>query len=318
MSVKNKVINLSVIALICLVYLCVTTMGIIMMLPNNSAEKLNAISNFEIVDNLADGNGKKAKVVILAGQSNADGVASKNYLKANVGNAKYQIYENGFDNVYINYFNSNGTNFSNGFEKTAVGCGFTKDYFGPELGIAEKLNELYVDEQFFIIKYSWGGSNLHTQWRSPSSSGKTGELYTAFKNFVNANLHYLILKNYDIEISAVCWMQGESDSFNIIDAHKYKNNLLNFILDVRKDFDKYKADGGIKFIDAYIANAEIWKHHKIVNTAKSIVAKSSKLNYCVDTISNNLTRKEPIENPDLAHYDSLSQIKLGHLFAEKI
>jgi hypothetical protein len=41
------------------------------------------------------------------------------------------------------------------------------------------------------------------------------------------------------------------------------------------------------------------------------------MNALVDTISAGLDcTKEPEGNPDIPHYDSLSEIKLGHLFAE--
>ena len=42
-----------------------------------------------------------------------------------------------------------------------------------------------------------------------------------------------------------------------------------------------------------------------------------KLNICIYIINNELTYgKKSVEDPDLAHYDSLSEIKLGHLFIE--
>ena len=43
------------------------------------------------------------------------------------------------------------------------------------------------------------------------------------------------------------------------------------------------------------------------------------MNVLVDTISEGLTCSgEPEGNPDMAHYDALSEIKLGHLFAEHL
>ena len=43
------------------------------------------------------------------------------------------------------------------------------------------------------------------------------------------------------------------------------------------------------------------------------------MNRVIDTISEGLTcSNEPSDNPDIAHYDSLSEIKLGHLFIENI
>lgn len=319
MLTKNKIINLLVIVIILFIYLMFVISGISSLLPNAQNNNLNVIKNFEIQDNLTNGNGKTANVIILAGQSNADGVALNTYLQKNVSQQEYQKYQNGFDNVYINYFTSNGVNYSNGFVKTAIAQGHNKNYFGPELGIADKLNSLYPNQTFFIIKYSWGATNLCNQWRSPSSIGVTGEVYTAFKNFVNTSINYLISKNYNVKIKAMCWMQGESDSFNIQTAIKYKYYLQNLISDVRAEFNNHKADGGIKFIDAFIANTDIWKCHNIINGCKLLVDKKSKLNYCVDTISNGLTcLNEPYESPDICHYDSLSTLKLGHLFAEYI
>jgi hypothetical protein len=43
------------------------------------------------------------------------------------------------------------------------------------------------------------------------------------------------------------------------------------------------------------------------------------MNVLVDTISAGLDcSQEPEGTPDIPHYDSLSEIKLGHLFAEEI
>ena len=43
------------------------------------------------------------------------------------------------------------------------------------------------------------------------------------------------------------------------------------------------------------------------------------MNVVVDTIAAGLIcTEEPEGNPDIPHYDSLSEIKLGHLFAEHI
>lgn len=71
-------------------------------------------------------------------------------------------------------------------------------------------------------------------------------------------------------------------------------------------------------IDAYISSSGYWVDYKRINRAKQSICDSSNLNLCIDTIEEGLTfDKEPVNNPDLAHYDSLSEIKLGHLFVEK-
>ena len=274
---------------------------------------------FSVKDTLPDGNGKKVKVILLGGQSNASGCSSDEYLKQNVSAEQYAEYENGYDNVYINYF-ATGTNHSSEFVKCAARQGELGTHFGPELGMADKLNERYPDETFFIIKWAWGGSNLYDQWRAPSSEGGTGDFYLQFVQYVKTSLQYLTDKNYDIEIEGMCWMQGESDSFSVTDASNYGSNLTDLIKDLRREFSPYAADNGIAFVDAYIAdNPVYWVYCEIVNQQKDRVAASSSMNVLVDTISEGLTcSEEPQPTPDLAHYDSLSQIKLGHLFVEHL
>ena len=274
---------------------------------------------FTVDDTLPDGNGKRATVILLGGQSNASGCALDEYLARRVSPEKYAEYQSGYDNVYINYY-CTGTNVSQGFVKCGAKQGEGGGYFGPELGLAEMLHEKYPDEQFFIIKYAIGGSNLYDQWLSPSSVGLTGDFYKAFVCFVETSMEYLISKDYDVKIEGMCWMQGESDTLSYADATHYGKRLTAFIDDMRDRFAPYAAEGGIAFVDALIAdNPTYWVHWDLVNAAKHDVADASPLNALVDTIGAGLVcGVEPEYKPDPVHYDSMSAIKLGHLFAEEI
>ena len=272
---------------------------------------------FTLNDTLPEGNGEKARVILLGGQSNASGCSRDDYLQKNVSPEKYEEYKRGFDNVYINYLS--GSNRSGGFVKCATLQGELAGCFGPELGIAEKLHEIHPDETFFIIKCAWGGTNLYNQWLSPSSFGITGDLYKQFVEYVKTSLEYLVSKNYDVKIEAMCWMQGESDSLSIENATDYATHLNNFIKDIRKEFNSYASDDGIAFIDAYIAdNPVFWVYCEQINSSKKAVAESSAMNDVIDTVSHGLScSEEPHQSPDMAHYDSMSEIKLGKLFAEE-
>ena len=299
-----------------LALICAALIALVCFLLINHSLK-NKIT-FSINDTLPDGNGKNATVILLAGQSNASGCSLDEYLQKNVTAEKYEEYKNGYDNVYINYLS--GSKMSNEFVKCATLQGEIEGGFGPELGLAEKLHELYPDETFFIIKCAWGGTNLYEQWLSPSGAGKTGELYQSFAAFVKAGIKYLISKDYNVKIEGMCWMQGESDAFMIESSSSYGKNLENFIRDIRKEFSPYAADDGIAFIDAYIAaNPMYWVYYEGVNLGKSDVVELSHMNALIDTVSEGLIcSQEPEGQPDLAHYDSLSEIKLGHLFAEEL
>jgi len=273
---------------------------------------------FTINDTLSDGNGKEATVILLGGQSNASGCSLDEYLKKNVSAEEYAEYQSGFDNVYINYLS--GANMSQTFVKCASFQGELPGSFGPELGLAEKLSQMYPDRTFFIIKCAWGGTNLYSEWLSPSSKGRTGKLYKQFETYVETSIEYLISKNYDVQIAGMCWMQGESDAIAVDTSEDYGTHLDNLIKDVREKFADYASENGIAFVDAYIAaNPAYWVYYEAVNEGKQEVAERSYLNAVVDTITAGLTcDKEPEGAPDMAHYDAMSQIKLGHLFAEEL
>ena len=275
--------------------------------------------SFTIEDTLSEVPGKKAKVILLAGQSNASGCSIDAYLEKNVSSEKYAEYKEGYDTIYINYYSS-GENISNGFVKTSTNQGETDKNFGPEVGLAEKLQELYPNETFFILKFAWGATDLFSQWLSPSSDGATGYLYRNFVRYVKQNMKYLSSKGYEPVIEGLCWMQGESDSFSVENATNYEIHLKNFIADIRDDLSKYASEDGIAFVDASIAdNPVYWVYCDLVNASKKAVAESSDSNVLIDTNAYGLAcDKEPEESPDIPHYDSLSQIRLGNLFGEQV
>ena len=99
---------------------------------------------FEINDTLAKANGKTAKVIILAGQSNAAGCSHVEYLEKNVSSEQFAEYEEGYDNVYINFF-STKKNASNGFVKCAAGQGDDYVvYYSPALAPMLKITEGFI------------------------------------------------------------------------------------------------------------------------------------------------------------------------------
>ena len=142
---------------------------------------------------------------------------------------------------------------------------------------------------------------------------KRGELYEAAINFTKTSLDYLISKNYDIQIDAICWMQGESDA-NPTLSKRYYTNIKNFVKFLRRDLSSYQKT--IDFIDAGISDSPYWTQHERVNNAKLKFSNEDEHNYYFDTIDAGLHyNQEPVEGPDMAHYDSESEILLGKLFA---
>ncbi len=281
----------------------------------NSKDSMNARLEFSVEDTLEEVENTTAKVILLFGQSNATGVAGNSYLSLNDPDT-YSKASNGY-NIKINYITENGGNTSNDrFVNVKLGQGANNSYYGPEIGIADYLTSNNKDENVFIIKYSWGGIFLHSQWFDKKHN--RGELYNASLNFTLASLNYLRSKGYNIEIEAICWMQGESDAVYKRYARNYYKNTVKLIEYYREDLKEFYKDN-LLFIDAGILEIETWPYSKIVNDAKRRVSSLSDYNIYFNTTEMNLTSNyEPEGSPDLAHYDSMSMLELGRKFASFI
>lgn len=277
---------------------------------------INMNNDFKIDDSLKDGNNKKAKVIVLLGQSNASGCSLNSYLKQNSNENDYKRYNDGYDNVLINYSIDNQSYTSNGkFKKVDLTCGVKEGYFGPEVGFSDSLNKMYNDELFFILKFTMSGYSLNHHWLS---NYEKGDIYNSCIIYLKTYLDFLISKNYNINLDAILFMQGESDTTEF-KASRYYENLIKLTSYFRKDLDSYNDDE-IYFIDAGISNSPYClPSYPKINKAKEEFSKTSEYNIYFPTIDNGLTTLyEPYENPDLGHYDSLSMIKLGNLFANEL
>ena len=274
----------------------------------------------------------KAKIIILAGQSNAVGVAHTKYLSRHFSEEKVDKFKEGFDGILMNYYSHDMK--SNSFVKTTLGCAEKgKDTFGPEVGIADYLSEKYPDDKFFIVKSAVGGTNIFYDWLPPSCKGeyqkesfgfgdtesefyrKGGWCFNELVKVLNESISILENQGYEPEICAFCWMQGESDALEIGTVEKYGMRYENLLKDLKEKFGKYMEN--CSYIDAGIS--EVWQYYREINQWKEEHAKKTPNSFYIDTIAEGLvTLKEPEEEVDFAHYDSDCTIKLGYLFAEKI
>lgn len=281
---------------------------------------------------------KKAKIIVLSGQSNAVGVGHVKCLKRSFSDDKIQEYFNGYDNIKINYYSHDKK--SDGFTVTTTCCTEkNKETIGPELGMAEYLNTKFPDEEFFIVKFALGGASLKRDFLSPSSGGyydvngfkneygdfidafftgkplKAGWCYNGLVRVLNDSIDYLKDQGYVPEIIGFCWMQGESDTASMEDINNYKTYFDNFINDFKDEFSGY-LDNCV-FVDAGIST--VWYCYTEMNTFKKEYAEKHNNFVYVDTIANGLTTQfEPVEKPDIYHYDCASVIKLGKLFMGSI
>ena len=272
--------------------------------------------NVHIADSVPKGKNKIAHVAFLYGQSNADGVSYDQYLRQN-DESKFNEYALGYSNVMINFFNDGGANSSNyAFTKASLGCGCTTYTYGPEIGMAEIMSKTYKNDLSFIIKWTWGGTALRHQWLDGSRN--RGELYNYAMDFSLKCLAYLEGMGYVLKLDGICWMQGESDAWES-DWNLYYKDTVAFVSYLRHDLQQYSDS--VKFIDAGIneEDGSPWPNPKAINKAKKEFAGEAEINIYVDTPAMNLTSQhEPVENPDTAHYDSLSMVKLGQAFGNAL
>ena len=141
----------------------------------------------------------------------------------------------------------------------SVGYGGSPDKIGPELGFGFSLAKK-LDAPILLIKTSWGGKSLHYNFRPPSAGPyelsekeKTGEKVEEIER--NAGLNYRMMNEavhrvlndlgkhhpeYDAgagyDVAGFVWFQGFNDQFSPAFRNNYKDNMIAFVKDVRKEY----------------------------------------------------------------------------------
>lgn len=120
-------------------------------------------------------------------------------------------------------------------------------WFGPEFGFGQVIGDYYKNDDVLIIKPSWGGHNLVSQFRSPNAVAKRGgeigpSYIEMFKNveevLFNLDKEFPEWKGRGYQIVGFAWHQGTSDKAPDKVADEYKYNMPDFISSVRSEFGK--------------------------------------------------------------------------------
>lgn len=280
---------------------------------------------------------KEAKIIILAGQSNAVGVGHVACLPKHFDDKTIEKWKKGYDKIQINYFSHDKK--SDGFVNTSTGCTeVSKDTIGPELGIADTLDKKYPGEEFFIVKCAVGGTSLYRDWLPPECDGyDEGAFADQYEHMIRSleagmpiraswcyNELVKILKESVIElekrgckpdVKAFCWMQGEADSCLPEHTAQYTRLYGRMLDGLCKAFPGMFDD--CVYIDAGIST--VWPLYKELNEEKKKFADEKENRVYLDTIAAGLTTEnEPFGEPDTYHYDSDCVIKLGHMYADAV
>ncbi|WP_299494245.1 LamG-like jellyroll fold domain-containing protein [uncultured Shewanella sp.] len=183
-------------------------------------------SNLDVIQDYND----KAKVYLMAGQSNMEGYGSNSGLAATSG----ADLTGTRDDVLIKNIISN----TRGLSGLQPGFGSRSSHFGVELKMGHILGSV-LPENIYLFKGAKGGTTLDNtaHWRPQAFGGDDGNLYdqliTGFNDFLQ---NELIANNIDYELAGFIWFQGYNDTFG--SELLYETHLTNLITSVRQDLNQ--------------------------------------------------------------------------------
>ena len=258
-------------------------------------------------------------VVLLGGQSNADGRAPSGELPENLQlpqpDVPFYCY------TYGMAANPDGT--LGRLTTLRPGCTqMPAGGFGPEVTLGQKLAG-FVEQtsgvKLAIIKYAKGGSSLGVDWNphNHNFTNSEGVHYQTFQQVVKNGLAMLHRQypNSRVQLMGMIWVQGESD----IDggdklSRSYGANLANFISDLRA-----KLDPALPFYFSRISSqqtvystpaAKLYPDYLMVRSGQAWVAATMDNARMIDTDDPTFATKA-----DHLHFDARGQQALGAAFA---
>ncbi len=245
----------------------------------------------------------RLRVLLIAGQSNADGRAVVSGLPVQL-----QSPQNDVDFYYKTEGNTAAL--------TTLRPGLTEtSQFGPEILLGRRFADLHSSEsgtRVALIKYANGGTSLYSDWKAGGDASATGDgpEYVIFQQTVTSGLVALAAAHpaATLEIEALVWMQGESDTNSLTRANAYQNNLTNFIADLRATYGANLPFVIGRLSDGQTANDATGMD--IIQAAQDAVAATDPLTEIVNTNSFSL-------KSDNLHFDANGQQSLGSAFAEE-
>ena len=256
---------------------------------------------------------KQISVVILFGQSNADGrVAMAELDSKYIGALSWLKVWDNVTNSFINIDSTTNNNQLNDFQ----------NQFGIEYYLGNKLNK-YSKRTQYIFKYSVGGTAL-TPLETPSWCVPTpgvqpsgGTMWQAVYNTEIPDLLDWELNNgFTITKVRFVWIQGEKDSQVLGEATTYETNWLNFIASVINGRLKSYFYVTPKIYDCLLSANQThpdYLYKTEVNTGKNNVQVTDVTNY--RTVNTDTCEVSVV---DLAHYTKNGNVTLSNLIGDLI
>lgn len=236
---------------------------------------------------MVDGSGK-ARVFLLAGQSNMSGAGRYDQLK--------NFEQHPPEGVKIWHENQ--------WQVLTPGVSANEGRFGPEFAFGRAMKQAYPEDEIYLIKTAAGGTSMHKHWTIENGGGP---LLRRFLVRVEAALKGLDNKKVEYGIDGMLWMQGESDASQGKGA-EYKKSLRAFIKGMRKKFKQEEMPFIMGRILPTFDKPE--GNGLLVRAAQEALAKELKNVACFDT--------DKFERINKGHYNHNGQIELGKAFARHL
>lgn len=256
------------------------------------------------------------KTYIVAGQSNANGYGlGSGDLASGVLVPDQDLSDLGRDDLAVTqdtaYIFKGGDNSGLGEWKNLMpGYGTWNGLrFGPELSFSKQFQSS-TGAKVAIIKYSPNGTSLYSDWNPDLAATNR---YDYFINTVNNAKAAATIRGWDLQISGVLWMQGESDTFGTAAPAAYEQNLANFIAKARTDLSLPNLD----FHIGQIADSNVWPaRQQIWDAQESVVAIDANA-YLVNGKDVPLFTNDG-QGANNVHYSTEGNVLLGERFASSV
>lgn len=146
----------------------------------------------------------KARVFLLAGQSNMSGAGLYDKLKPSQKKPPEGV------KIWNN----------NQWQDVGPGVSANKGRFGPELAFGRAMRKAFPTDQIYLIKTAAGGTSMFKHWHVENGGGA---MLKRFRSRARAALKNLDDNKVQYTIAGMLWMQGESDAAQESVAKELKN-----------------------------------------------------------------------------------------------
>ena len=228
----------------------------------------------------------KARVFLLAGQSNMSGAGLYDQLKKSEKEPP--------EGVKIWHENK--------WQALKPGVAANKGRFGPEFAFGRAMRKAYPEDGIYLIKTAAGGTSMHKHWTIENGGGS---MLRRFRAQAQAALKDLEKSKVKYRIEGMLWMQGESDAAQGKGA-EYEESLREFIKAMRREFKEREMPFIMGRILPTFDKPE--GNGPLVRAAQETVAKELKSVAVFDT--------DKFERINKGHYNHNGQIELGRTFAK--